>query len=152
MLKKMMKKDNKGFTLVELIVVVAILAILVGLLAPQYTKYVERSRQSADVSNMDEMVKALQVAAVDDVNADNTTGLTAGTYTITISATETTVADPDDSTDGLGHKAVETAIPDYKKTKMKSKFWGGPISAEVTVNADGGTEVEYAPENFADKY
>ena len=28
------KKDNKGFTLVELVIVIAILAILVGLLAP----------------------------------------------------------------------------------------------------------------------
>ena len=36
------KNDNKGFSLVELIIVVAILAILVGLLAPQYLKYVEK--------------------------------------------------------------------------------------------------------------
>lgn len=59
------KKNNKGFTLVELVIVVAILAILVGLLAPQYTKYIEKSRQSADVNNMEELVKAIEVYSVD---------------------------------------------------------------------------------------
>ena len=80
------KNDNKGFSLVELIIVVAILAILVGLLAPQYLKYVEKSRKSADASNLDEMVRAIQVYA-----ADAEVTLPEDTYTITIGKTGTTV-------------------------------------------------------------
>ena len=60
------KKNNKGFTLVELVIVIAILAILVGLLAPQYTKYVEKSKKSADVNNMDELIKAVEVYVIDN--------------------------------------------------------------------------------------
>ena len=62
-----MKKEmnNKGFSLVELIIVIAIMAILIVVLAPQYLKFVERSRNSTDLQNATEIVTALQVYATD---------------------------------------------------------------------------------------
>ena len=48
-----MVKSNKGFSLIELIVVIAIMAVLVGILAPQFILYVERTREGADVQNFD---------------------------------------------------------------------------------------------------
>ncbi|MFA9228926.1 MAG: type IV pilin protein, partial [Agathobacter rectalis] len=49
------QKNNKGFSLVELIVVIAIMAVLVGVLAPQLIKYVEKSRQSTDMQSVQQL-------------------------------------------------------------------------------------------------
>jgi len=70
-----MKKDNKGFSLVELIIVIAIMAVLVGLLAPQYLKYVENSKVSTDISNAQEVATAINVAFADD-NPSYKSGMT----------------------------------------------------------------------------
>lgn len=43
------KKNNKGFSLIELIIAIAILIILTGLLAPQFMKYIEKSREAKDI-------------------------------------------------------------------------------------------------------
>lgn len=71
-----MKKENmndKGFSLVELIIVIAIMAILIVVLAPQYLKYVEKSRVSSDQTTIVEFVNAMQVLASDpDINLDST--------------------------------------------------------------------------------
>lgn len=61
----MKKTNNKGFSLVELIIVIAIMAILIGVLAPQYIKYVEKSRRSADIDLLDSVYTACSVAASD---------------------------------------------------------------------------------------
>ncbi|MST57189.1 type II secretion system protein [Waltera intestinalis] len=63
--KKQKSLTNKGFSLVELIIVIAIMAVLIGVLAPQYLKYVERSRESADLTNYQEILSALQIYAAD---------------------------------------------------------------------------------------
>lgn len=66
-------KNNDGFTLIELIIVVSILAILIGILAPQYTKYVEKSRQTMDLANAREIQKQLDLAlSLDDIRIPST--------------------------------------------------------------------------------
>ena len=59
------KMNNKGFSLVELIIVIAIMAILIVVLAPQYLKYVERSRNSTDLQNATELKTAVETYAAD---------------------------------------------------------------------------------------
>ncbi len=62
---KNLKKNNKGFTLVELIIVIAIIAILAAVLAPQFIQYVERSRESNDMQLGASVLKAASIAAGD---------------------------------------------------------------------------------------
>ena len=62
----MNKRNNKGFSLIELIVVVAIMAVLVGVLAPAYLRYVEKARKQTCYSNMDNVVREVQLLAYSD--------------------------------------------------------------------------------------
>lgn len=62
-MKKTQKKlGNKGFSLVELIVVIAIMAVLVGVLAPTLIKNIEKSRESKDAQNIEQIKSAVEVA------------------------------------------------------------------------------------------
>ena len=47
-----MKKNNKGFTLAELLIVVAIIAVLVAIAIPVFTTQLEKSREATDIANI----------------------------------------------------------------------------------------------------
>jgi prepilin-type N-terminal cleavage/methylation domain-containing protein len=63
---KMRKNKNKGFSLVELIVVIAIMAVMVVVLAPTLLQYVERSRAQRDDSAMGELTNVVKIAISDE--------------------------------------------------------------------------------------
>ena len=62
-----MKKEmnNKGFSLVELIIVVAIMAVLIGVLAPAYLQYVEKSKKTKDCQAVGSIMDAAEIVASD---------------------------------------------------------------------------------------
>ena len=58
----MKKMNNKGFSLVELIIVIAIMAILAGAIAPALIRYIDKSRKSNDVSAAKTIKTAVETA------------------------------------------------------------------------------------------
>lgn len=88
------QKNNKGFSLVELIVVIAIMAVLVGVLAPQFIKYVEKSRQSTDMQSVQQLKSSVETDISDNENVTSVTIAISGSgkkATTTINASSGTV-------------------------------------------------------------
>ena len=56
-----MKMNKKGFTLMEMLIVIAIIAILIAIAIPTFTSALEKSRQRTDMANV-RSLKSLAVA------------------------------------------------------------------------------------------
>ncbi len=118
--------NNKGFSLVELIIVIAIMAILIAVLAPQYIKYVEKSRESADLDNWQAIVNAIQVAYAD---VDNPVSGDAG---VQCTGKNNALASVGAGAGSLS-TAFETLGTDITGMKMKSdKYATATISGHVS--------------------
>ena len=63
-----MKKNKKGFTLAELLIVVAIIAVLVAIAIPVFTSQLEKSRESTDLANIRTAYAALVVQYLDNAS------------------------------------------------------------------------------------
>lgn len=125
---KRTKKNNKGFSLVELIVVVLIMAIIAVALAPQVMKWVNESRKSADASTYDSVVAAAQDALADE-NVWNKVTAQNSEIKIEISDSGCTIGGPQDFQD----KVTEQLGGNTNSIKLKQTG----ASATVTIKADG---------------
>ena len=114
-------KNNKGFSLVELIIVIAIMAVLVGVLAPTYLQYVEKSKKSNDVSTVDSVINAVEIGAIDpEVMTDATKTLT---ITFKSSAVMDITASTETGANGKWREVVLAAVG--SDVKLKSTNWDG---------------------------
>lgn len=67
----MKKQSKKGFTLIELIVVIAIIGILIALLIPTMLGYVRKSKVKNDVSTANNIGKAVVAVMADNDDAQD---------------------------------------------------------------------------------
>ena len=121
------RKNNKGFSLVELIVVVAIMAVLVGVLAPAYLRYVEKSRFQKDATAIAELEEAIKITLAEEKVSSEITA--DAEYTITISATAATAPS---ATAPSGAAAATTFNTEIVKTIPSIDF----VSKTITSNVD----------------
>ncbi|MBR5761781.1 MAG: prepilin-type N-terminal cleavage/methylation domain-containing protein [Lachnospiraceae bacterium] len=54
-------RNQEGFSLVELIVVIAVMAVLVGIITPAYLAYIEKTREQKDLSAAGEIYRAAEI-------------------------------------------------------------------------------------------
>ncbi len=126
---------NKGFSLVELIIVVAIMAVLIGVLAPQYLRYVEKTRLQKDNTSISEFANVLKMSAAEEtvVNKLNATG-------------EAFKFKPDGTLDTTGVtadllKEIELTM-DVDEIKLSSNtYLATGAQPTITLKADSSTKI-----------
>ena len=137
MLKKMMEKRNqKGFTLMEMLIVVAIIAILVAIAIPVFTSQLEKAREATDAANIRaayaEVMMAYLAGGTPDAELGVTQSGTSYTKSVALQQKKADWQTTDIKTNGIA------GIKDASGSTVTA---GG--KATVTVNAEGVASISY---------
>jgi len=125
------KQNNKGFSLVELIIVIAIMAVLVAILAPAFMRYAEEFRQKADITAVKEIIQAAKAA------------YTSEEWSLSGTAAKATITMQKGSTITIDNSSLEAALKssDVDNPQLKSSKWGS-VTIEFTEATNGGLHAD----------
>jgi prepilin-type N-terminal cleavage/methylation domain-containing protein len=127
MLTKLSRNNEKGFTLIELMIVIAIIGILAAIAIPQFTNYKRRAANSASMSDLKNMATAQEVYHTDN-----------NTYT-------STVANLSDAGYKGASKNVTVAITGANSTTFSATASHAGGTKTYTVSGPGGSITPNSP-------
>lgn len=121
-----MKKNTKGFTLAEVLIVVSVIAVLVAISIPIFTTQLHKSRVAADWANVRAYFGEIQVD-----------------YMTTGEKNSKVPADAGDAHPDFDFKTI--TFLDGQKLKLKTGFY------KINFDKDTGYSIEYACESHHDQ-
>ncbi len=130
---------NKGFSLVELIVVIAIMAVLVGVIASQFVKYVGQSKETSDKSNVDNLQSTANIVLADPT----LTTISAGSFVITPGANGA-AATVSDGVGGNFKSLLEDALGKDAKGQVKYPTINATDKTSYTITVTAATNGGYS--------
>ena len=120
-------KNSKGFTLMEMLIVVAIIAVLVAIAIPTFTNQLEKAREATDLANLRGAYAQVMAAALTNSAEDPSINLKrdgddgAAVWSIEVSATQTVAnwQTKEFSVGGIDKKDVPNATKTSKGWTVK---------------------------------
>ena len=131
---KKITNNNKGFSLIELIIVIAIMAVLVAIIAPNLTKYLGSSKKNTDQKNADELASQLQTCITD---YETTNGYLISTGGANITTTWTS------SGSGFANATFAGIVDAAITSSTQSKETGAYASATITPKSSTDPSLGY---------
>ncbi|MCQ2498751.1 MAG: prepilin-type N-terminal cleavage/methylation domain-containing protein [Lachnospiraceae bacterium] len=143
----MKKKNNEGFSLVELIIVIAIMAVLIVVLAPQFIKFVEKGRESTDLQNITEAKTTIETYVADKGIKGSTEFTVTAAINSDISITATDVDDDALAEYGIASMAAVAPVESEEwdntiEWKYKDYQWKLTTVSKAAYLDANGDEVE----------
>ena len=129
----MKKMNNKGFSLVELIVVIAIMGVLMVILAPQYLRYVEKSRLQKDNTSISELAENIKIALAEDDVYQQVKNAGSGAVKVEVKSTGYTVSGSTQL-----EKELKLTVGNPGDVKLNSRTYG---DSTVTLNVKTDNKV-----------